>query len=173
MVDPLSVFPGVNVVLFPLLMVVAGAGDALSMRIPNRLIVLVTVWFFPLAIGAGMPLQVFGMHVATGMVALLFGFLLFAGRAIGGGDAKLFAAGSLWFGYPQVFDFLVFTTLAGGVLALAVSGWSVMRWEADLRGLRQPAPFERITPNVPYGFAIAAGAILASPSGWWMTATAN
>ncbi len=163
----------VQAVWFPGLMVLAGAGDVLNMRIPNRLVAVIVASFFPLALWAGLPLATIGIHAATGACALLAGFLLFSGRIIGGGDAKLFAAAALWFGFPNMLSFLVYTTLAGGVLALVVAAWSAIRWEIDVRGLDDQGVFERLSPNVPYAYALAAGALLASPSAWWMAAAGN
>lgn len=173
MFEPSLLPGGITASVFVLLMIIAGASDVLSLRIANWLVVFISVSFFPAAIWAGMSFADVGIHLATGCLALSFGFVLFAGRFIGGGDAKLFAAAALWFGFPQVFQFLVFTTLMGGVLALVVSCWSMLVLEAKIWGLRKSALLERNTPNVPYGFALAAGSVLASPYGWWMTASAN
>lgn len=154
-------------------MVVAGTGDALSMRIPNWLCVVIAALFLPMALWAGLSVLVIGVHATTGMVVLVIGYILFHFRLFGGGDAKLLAAASLWFGYPQLFVFLVFTALAGGVLALAVACWSAIRWEADIRGVGERAVFQNVSPKLPYAYAIAAGAILASPSAWWMAGAIN
>jgi prepilin peptidase CpaA len=171
MVDQLALPVAISAFLFPALMIVAGAGDVLSMRIPNWLTVLVAVTFLPLALWAGLPPTVLLIHVATGIVALAGGFLLFSLGLIGGGDAKLLAAGAVWFGFPGILAFLVYTALAGGVLAVAVSLWSALRVEAEVHELDRRGVFRSIMPEVPYGFALAAGAILASPSaGWWMAA---
>ena len=91
MVDQLALPLAISAFLFPALMIVAGAGDVLSMRIPNWLTVLVAVTFLPLALWAGLPPTVLLIHVATGIVALAGGFLLFSLGVIGGGDAKLLA----------------------------------------------------------------------------------
>lgn len=171
MFDQAALPVGLSAVVFPALMIVAGAGDVLSMRIPNWLTVLIAASFLPLALWAGLPPAALMIHLATGVAALAGGFLLFSLGVIGGGDAKLLAAGACWFGYPGVLAFLIYTALAGGVLALAVSLWSAVNLEAEFHGLDRLGIFRRIKPDVPYGFALAAGAILASPSfAWWMPA---
>ena len=154
--------------VFALLMIAAGAGDALTMRIPNWLTGLIALAFFPLALASGMAVAQMGQHLAVGVVALLAGFALFSFGYIGGGDAKLLAAASLWFGYPDVGLFLVYTALAGGVLAVAVGLWFMIRWHTEVWGLSRGPPVKSLSPDVPYGLALTAGALFAFPGAWWM-----
>lgn len=147
--------------VFPALMIAAGAGDALTMRIPNWLTGLVAVAFLPAALAAGMTPLAAAMHAACGAAVLLAGFLLFSLGLIGGGDAKLMAAAALWFGYPQVVAFLLYTSLAGGVLALCAVIWALIRWQASIWGLSRGPPLNTLRPEIPYGLAIAAGAVVA------------
>ena len=154
--------------LFPALMIAAAASDVLTLRIPNLLPLLISALFFPVAIFAGMSLAMIGLHAATAAVFLVAGFLLFLRGLIGGGDAKLLAAAALWIGYPACFPLLVFTALAGGVLALGVAALHVVEVESKLRQSRLSGLLGAFKPDVPYGFALAAGAILALPQSWWM-----
>lgn len=156
------------VVLFPLLVVLAGAGDVLTRRIPNRLVLATAVSFFPLALFTGMPAWLLGLHVLTAFAFLAVGYCLFLFGFLGGGDAKLMAAAALWLGYPCSLLFVGFCLLAGGVLAAAVGLWSLARLEGTVHGGRLGRLFGPLAPSVPYGFAIAAGAILATPFSWWM-----
>jgi prepilin peptidase CpaA len=64
--------------------------------------------------------------------------------------------------------FIVYTALAGGVLALILLVWGLVRADQEMRGRSWIARFEKFKPNVPYGIAIAAGAILAYPQIWSM-----
>ena len=57
--------------LFPLLMIMAGAGDVMTRRIPNALIIGTVVLFFPAALVTGMPLWIMSLHVATAALLLL------------------------------------------------------------------------------------------------------
>jgi prepilin peptidase CpaA len=157
--------------LFPILMIIAGAGDALSLRIPNWLTLAIVAAFFPLAWATGMPLEVFGLHVLTGVFFFVMGFLLFSVGLFGGGDAKLLAAAALWFGTAQALPFLVFTILAGGVLALLVGIWSMISMDWEIREVSWSTKLRTLRPNVPYGYAFAIGAILAFPQSWWMGAS--
>jgi prepilin peptidase CpaA len=156
--------------IFPVLMIIAGAGDALALRIPNWLTGLIALAFFPLALAAGMPWGVLGVHVLTGIALFFAGFALFALGLFGGGDAKLIAAAGLWFGWPDVIPFLVLTVFAGGALAMAVGFWAMLNMNAEIKGQTWLKRFAGLKPNVPYGYALAIGAILAFPQTWWMLA---
>ena len=160
-----------SISVFPLLMIVAGASDALSLRIPNWLTLTIFAAFFPLAFATGMPLAVVGFHVLTAVILFIIGFMLFSAGLFGGGDAKLLAAAGIWFGSSQALPFLVFTVMAGGILALLVGMWSIisMSWEVHYESWSKK--FLSLRPSVPYGYAFAIGAILAFPQSWWMVAS--
>jgi len=157
-----------SVTVFPALMIVAGAGDALSMRIPNWLTALIALTFFPMAVMTAMPLDVLGLHLLVGIAMFVLGFALFALGLFGGGDAKLLAAAGLWIGWPDLVPFLVLTAFAGGVLALCVGLWSAVNFASEVEDGRIFRHLGSIKPNVPYGYAFAIGAILAFPQSWWM-----
>lgn len=159
----------IALVVFPLLMILAGASDVLTLRIPNLLTVVLALAFLPFAALSGMSLEAIWLHLATGSVLLLFGFGLFAMGIFGGGDAKLMAAAGLWLGIPASVHFLLLTALAGGVLSLAVGLMLVASVDAEFRSSSLLHLIRRFKPDVPYGFAIAAGAILALPSSWWIS----
>jgi prepilin peptidase CpaA len=92
---------------------------------------------------------------------LMAGILLFALRWIGGGDAKLLAACTIWLGPSALLMFLLTTALLGGGLAL---GLLAMRNPLLIPlAQRLPAWTKRLlTPgaDVPYGVAIAAAALI-------------
>jgi prepilin peptidase CpaA len=158
------------VTLFPFLMIVAGTGDALSMRIPNWLTIAIAILFFPMALLTGMPIGMFGIHIAVGVAMFVAGFVLFSLRLFGGGDAKLLAAAGLWLGWPDLLPFLVMTAFAGGVLAMCVGVWSLINATSEIHDGSIFRRLGKIKPNVPYGYAFAIGAILAYPQSWWMPA---
>ena len=58
--------------------------------------------------------------LGAGAVTLIAGFALFAAGLFGGGDAKLFAASSVWFGWPGLYRYILLVALLGGLLALVV-----------------------------------------------------
>jgi prepilin peptidase CpaA len=118
------------------------------------------------ALGLGLPLSAIGLNLGVGAGALVLGMGMFAMRWIGGGDAKLFAAAALWIGWPAVGLYMLITALCGGALAIALlnlrSGW--------VRAVVPVGPpwVERLREHggdVPYGVAIAAGALIAFPGG--------
>ena len=90
----------------PVILVWAAAVDILTRTIPNTVVLLLTACFAVFAVAAGMPLAQIVAHAACASAVLLFGFLLFSQSMIGGGDAKLLAAASLWFGFDSLLPFL-------------------------------------------------------------------
>ncbi len=160
-----------SISLFPLLMIVAGVGDALSFRIPNWLTLSIAAAFFPLALATGMPLEAFGLHVLTGVILFVVGFVMFSAGLFGGGDAKLLAAAGLWFGSAHAIPFLVFTVVTGGILALIVALWSIIGLYFEIHDGPWLKKITSLRPNVPYGYAFAVGALLAFPQTWWMGAS--
>ena len=150
--------------VFPAMVIVAGLRDATSYTIPNWISGLLIVAFFPAALALGLPLGALGVHLGVGAVALVLGMVMFALGWIGGGDAKLFAAAGLWLGLPAAFTYLAVTGVAGGALAVALLGLRSLWMRPYVQ--TGPAWFGRLaTPgeNVPYGVAIAVGALAAFP----------
>lgn len=162
-----------STVLLPSLMIIAAMTDLTSFRIPNWLTGLTAALFFPMAYLTGMPLLEFGWHLLAGIILFVVGYGLFALRVFGGGDSKLMAAAGLWFGTSQVMSFLLMTSVAGGVLALAIAGWSALNQnnDKDTSGsvVATGKKVKKMGPKLPYGFALCVGAILAFPQTWWMT----
>jgi prepilin peptidase CpaA len=150
--------------VFPALVIVAALHDAVSMTIPNWISAALIAAFVPAALLLGLaPVQV-GFALLVAVAALAAGIAMFALHWIGGGDAKLFAAASLWLGVPGITPFLAWTALAGGALALGLLG---ARRMVALSGfpVRQPWVERLLAPagDIPYGIAIAAGALAAFP----------
>lgn len=157
--------------LFPALVIVGALRDAVSYTIPNWISVALTLAFFPAALALGMAPQAIGLQAGVGAIALVMGMVMFSLGWIGGGDAKLFAAAGLWLGWPAFVTYLLVTCVAGGALALALLALRSL-WVRPYV-LNGPAWFGRLaTPgeNVPYGVAIAVGALAAFPVSPLMTA---
>ena len=160
----LTLFQALLLNLFPALLIFAGLKDATSYTIPNWISAALVVGFFPTALAIGLTPTQIGLSAAVATAILLAGMGMFAVGWDGGGDAKLLAAASLWLGIPALLTFLLMTGLFGGCLAMALlglrSGW--------VRPFMSRAPNwlgRLITPgaDVPYGVAIAAGALAAFP----------
>jgi prepilin peptidase CpaA len=138
--------------------VAAAASDAMSMRIPNALILCLLAGY---AVTTALsPPGWAGLAASAAVAAALLatGAALFAGGVMGGGDVKLLAVTGLWVGPAETPALLLLTALAGGALALAL----VLCRAAGLQrpvGGRVAAlcdPMDR----VPYGIAIAAAAVV-------------
>ena len=139
----------------PVILVWAGAVDIFTRAIPNPVVLLLAACFALFAVAAGMPPTKIGGHMICACVVLVCGFWLFSQSMIGGGDAKLLAAASLWFGFETLLPFLAATALAGGVLSLTYLAFSAAKV-----GLGQESALAR---TVPYGAAIAVGALAVLP----------
>lgn len=155
-------------ILFPSLVVAAGVGDLLTMRIPNWLNLAIAVSMPPMALIAGMPLDLVAWHLLAGAVMLVIGFGLFAGRLVGGGDAKLMAAAALWVGWSQLLLFVIITSLAGGALAVLMKLWQLLRVEHEVKDVAWLKQVFRRDLQLPYGAAIAVGAAWVYPLTWWI-----
>jgi prepilin peptidase CpaA len=129
------------------ILVVAAVVDVRTFTISNRLnltvALLAPVYWVSVALSPwpGIAVQI----AAAATVFVLFAAAFYAGM-MGGGDVKLAAALALWFSPLTTLRFLVLTSLAGGVLTLAVVAWHRARKREG-------------RPEVPYGVAIAAGGI--------------
>jgi len=152
------------ILVFPALVILAALRDVVSYTIPNWISLALAAAFVPAALAAGLSLPMAGAHLGVGLIALVLGMGMFAAGWIGGGDAKLFAAAGLWLGWPAATTYLAVTGIAGGALATLLltlrSGWLRAYMPAG------PAWFARLSEpgeNVPYGVAIAIGALAAFP----------
>jgi len=87
---------------------------------------------------------------------------MFAFGWLGGGDAKLMAAISIWWTWPDLFLFVVYTTVAGGILAAFIL---LGRQFIPARILTSPWVYRIVKDNthMPYGLALAAGALATLP----------
>ena len=150
-------------IAFAGLMVAAALSDAVRFTIPNWLCGVIIALFPLMALAAGIGWSDAGGHLLAGTVALVFGFALFAPGWIGGGDAKLIAAAALWMGWTDLAAFAFHTALAGGALVMLLLAARRMAPVFDLpagwvarTAIAEGAP-------VPYGIAIAAGALWTLP----------
>ncbi|BBC74168.1 peptidase [Altererythrobacter sp. B11] len=129
-------------------LVIAAITDFRSRQIANRLTGAVALgaplfwWASGMALWPDVAIQL-GLAAATFAVLCV----LFALRAMGGGDVKLLAALALWI-QPQLFlQLILIMALLGGVLTILFGAWHIMRRQR-----------ERLA--IPYGIAISAAALL-------------
>jgi prepilin peptidase CpaA len=146
--------------------------DVRVAKIPNWLVVVGLV-LAPLAALVGGGLTGFFLALTALAIAFFIGLVGFAIGAIGGGDAKFLMVGAALVGLPQLMPYLLVTAALGGVLALGLVAWGHRGIEATImtkdlamsmatlgrKGYRGRLGEEgRLA--VPYGVAIAAGALI-------------
>jgi prepilin peptidase CpaA len=132
----------------------AAVTDAIWRKIPNVAVLAVMALFVVWAIvGRGEGLA---PAVGAAALALVVGYVLFATKVMGGGDAKLFAATTLFAGFAYLPVLVLVTALSGGVMAV-VSLASRPRRALVMWNLKGQGDFGR---GIPYGVAIAAGGIV-------------
>lgn len=152
------------VLCLPALLLTAAVSDAMSFTIPNWIPLALLALFPVAALSMGVPLPAMALHLAVGVAALVAGMAMFALRWVGGGDAKLMAAAALWLGLPAVPEFLLAAAMAGGGLAVVVLTMRSAAFRPVI--LLGPSWVGRLADpaqGIPYGVAIAAGALIALP----------
>ncbi len=140
------------------LFLIAAYGDLRTRRIPNALALAVAaLGLVRLALAGDLAAGL--MTVAAAAAVFAIGFLFFWRGWLGGGDVKLMAAAILLVGVPAMSFFLVAMSLVGLVVTLAtLAADRFARRPATPNSAPQGEPGSRRT--VPYGVAIATGAIL-------------
>jgi prepilin peptidase CpaA len=160
----------IRLLLFPALMAFAASSDLLTMTISNRLSLALAGGFFLLVAVTGMSLYAVGMHLAAATVVLVVAFAFFSQGWIGGGDAKLAAATALWFGFDHLLDYLIYASLFGGALTLAIIQFRKIPLPAMLARQNWILRLHEIDGGIPYGIALAAAALAVYPKTGWMPA---
>lgn len=129
----------------------AAAEDGLRLRISNWTCLAVLLLALVAAALQGFPFSLW-QNLLIFLVLLLLGTFAFSAGALGGGDIKLLASLGLWLDIRGVIWFLAAVFIAGGVLALLLIAGRLI--------LEGPGGRYRGKRRVPYGIAIAAGAII-------------
>jgi len=128
-------------------LLVAAVTDLRTRRIANWLNGAIALcaplfwWTSGMALWPDVAIQI---GVAAAALAALT--VLFAVRAMGGGDVKLLAALALWVPPSLFLQLLVVMALLGGILTLVFGAWHIMRRQRDRAA-------------IPYGMAIAAAGL--------------
>jgi len=142
-----AAFTGMLMAALALLLVIAAVVDVRTFTISNRLnltvALLAPLYWLAVPLGHG--------HIILQVAAAAVVFLLFAGAfhagLMGGGDVKLASALALWFPPYATIKFMVWMSIAGGLLTLAVVGWHRFKQRQG-------------RPEIPYGVAIAIGGLV-------------
>jgi prepilin peptidase CpaA len=138
-------------------MIAAAVEDAARLRISNLTVVVVLLGAVADAMIKG-PSWEMWQNLVVFVALLALGTLAFSARWLGGGDVKLFAAAGLWFDLSSALTFVVLVLLSGGLVAICY---------VLSRPFRPVPPGGKMARRIPYGIAIAVGAlamILLSPA---------
>jgi prepilin peptidase CpaA len=159
-------------VTFTLLLVGACVSDVRTRRIPNVIVAVVFVGGLVYALVAMRPVAAIELVAGGSAVGLALWIPFWLMGVLGAGDVKLAAASGAWLGATGMVEASLMAAAAGGVLAV----WALVRhgglaagalrfgtWLLASRATASLAP--ELTPRerrVPYGLAIAAGAVVAA-----------
>lgn len=156
-------------VLFPLAMAFAASSDLVSMTISNRLQMALVAMFALAAASVGMPLEQLGMHVVACLAVLIPCFYFFARGWMGGGDAKLAAVIALWFGWNEyLVQFLLIASVYGAFVTLGILWFRNQILPQFVASQGWVLRLHHPKTGIPYGIAIAAGALSVFPMTAWM-----
>lgn len=158
-------------VVFTGILLLAALGDLRTRRIPNRLVVILAVAGFVFSV-TQRPVLPGALHGLEGFFVGLACWLPFYSMGwLGAGDVKLFAAAGVWLGPMKSLEGALIGAFVGGVLAVL--------WMLKSHGVRNaihtlgmaagspgllssPTGSEKGRSTLPYGVAIAIGAICAA-----------
>jgi prepilin peptidase CpaA len=159
-----------RLLFFPALMAFAAASDLLTMTISNRVSLLLLAGFAVLAAAGGMSMPDVMQHGAAGLIVLVVSFFCFAMGWIGGGDAKIASAAALWLGLPDLLNYLLYASLFGGALTLLLLQFRQWPLPATLGSQEWLVRLHAKDEDIPYGIALALGALVIYPESGWIHA---
>ena len=157
-----------RLLLFPALMAFSAASDLFTMTISNRVSLALAAGFLVLAPLGGMGLQAMLLHLGAGAAGLAVAFACFAMGWMGGGDAKVATAVALWFGFDHLLEFLVYASLFGGALTLLLLQFRQWPLPYPLTGQAWLLRLHDKQSGIPYGIALAIGALMVYPETEWI-----
>jgi prepilin peptidase CpaA len=160
----------VRLLLFPALMAFAAASDLFTMTISNRISLALVAGFLGLALLGGMGLYDMLSHLGAGAAVLTAAFACFAMGWVGGGDAKVAASAALWFGFGHLLDYLLYASLFGGALTLLLLQFRQWPLPYPLSGQAWLTRLHAKETGIPYGIALAIGALVIYPETDWIKA---
>ena len=134
--------------------------DITTYIIPNLLVIIILLCYPIIVLMAHVtahPMPDWQMGLLFGAGTFLVGFVLFAIKAMGGGDVKLLAVIALYAGKSAFLPFIVTTAILGGVLSIFLLITRPIALYVYGRLGKTPADIPRILSSgapVPYGVAI-------------------
>jgi prepilin peptidase CpaA len=159
-----------RLMLFPALMAFAAASDLFTMTISNRISLALIAGFLVLALLGGMSLHAMLLHFGAGAAVLAVAFACFSMGWVGGGDAKIAACVALWFGFEHLLNYLVYASLFGGALTLLLLQFRQWPLPYPLAGQAWLNRLHDRQSGIPYGIALALGALMVYPETEWIKA---
>ena len=164
------VIESIRLTLLPALMAFAAASDLFTMTISNRVPVILSAGFLLLAVMTGMPAVEMLSHAAAAALVLAVTFGFFARGWIGGGDAKLASATALWLGFAYLPSYLLVASLLGGALTLLLLQFRQWPLPHALASQGWLSRLHAKESGIPYGIALAIGALMIYSQTEWMKA---
>ena len=159
-----------RLLLFPALMAFAAASDLFTMTISNKVSLALAAGFLALALASGMGAYDILSHLGAGTTVLLVAFACFAMGWVGGGDAKVAAAAALWFGFGHLLNYLVYASIFGGALTLLLLQFRQWALPYPFAGQAWLLKLHAKESGIPYGIALAIGALMIYPETEWIKA---
>lgn len=147
----------------------AGMMDLTTMKIRNEIVIFLVAAYAALAPLAGFSFGAIGLSFLVALCVFVCAFVLFGLGWIGGGDAKLITVIALWLGFDHTLSYILITAILGGLLTLAILLFRSMSLPPSVLNVRWIARLHSIRSGIPYGVAIAAGALVILPRTPWMT----
>ncbi len=158
--------------LFAAAMIWAAVSDFKSFILSNRLclsvaglyLIFISVLFM---IGTPPSWSYLGYSFAIAIIVFLILLLLFAYGFIGGGDVKLIPAVLLWAGPAYAIEFILITTLCGGIVAILticcryLKSYLSSQKSSENINLSMSESSELVNKenNIPYGIGISVGGL--------------
>jgi prepilin peptidase CpaA len=153
----LTGFIAFNFFAFLLLICWAAISDFFYFRIPNAISVTLVLLFFIALLPLDWAFSQVLSNLATAAGVLAICFLLFIRGYIGGGDAKLLTAISLWTGVEGLSALIFFMTLSGGGIAILLIVLRYFDLPTRLKKIRCLKQLHEEKKYIPYAIAIAGG----------------
>jgi prepilin peptidase CpaA len=135
-------------------LLLAAIQDVAQLKISNIIVGAVLLMGVAAMLLSGPKISLW-QNLASLALVLFVGTILFSKGVLGGGDVKLLAAVMLWAGGATALKLISAILICGGILALFLVG---LRLVAPASASRRFGTLKRGS-GIPYGVAIAAGAI--------------
>lgn len=152
----MTVSQTIATLIVPFMLAGAGWCDVKHYRIPNAYALILLGLYAALLAGGALgwtALPPWPADLTAAGLGFLVCFALFAGRLLGGGDAKLIPAVLLWVPAGHALTFVLAMTLSGAAVAL----WKLQRCRALVEATSEPIKNTENIDKIPYALPIFIG----------------